>query len=36
MNADITREEFDKLMTAMDQGLRALPATGQVRLQSFD
>ena len=30
MNANVTREEFDKLMTAIDQGLRALPATGQV------
>lgn len=29
-NADVTREEFDELMAAIDQGLRALPATGQV------
>ena len=29
-NADVSREEFDDLMAAIDQGLRALPATGQV------
>lgn len=31
---DITREEFDELMAAIDQGLRALPATGQVSMWS--
>ena len=30
LGAELSREAFDDLMAALDQGLRALPATGQV------